>query len=167
MKMYRREFLQSLGGVTLVASFGESQKEDAKSAVPDFTLPDIDGKYYRLSDYKHRVVLLDFWATWCEPCIDQIPELNIFRTIYEKDGLAVISVAVESGSLKNIRETAAKHDIAYPVLVGTDAVQNKFKIVGFPTTYLIGKPWRIHKKYVGLKSAKRTIEQDIQSLLSG
>jgi thiol-disulfide isomerase/thioredoxin len=163
--MYRREFIRRLGAAAFLSSGNLIQREDL-GTVPDFTLPDLQGKSLRLSEFKQQVVLLDFWATWCGPCIKQIPELNALHTKYETQGLAVISIALDSGSVKNIREKAAKFQIAYPVLIGTSAVRNSFRVAAFPTTLLISKSWRIHKKYLGFRSGEKSIERDIQVMLS-
>ena len=149
-----------------VLKSGLGQKE-TRSAAPDFTLPDLDGKRIALSDFSDNIVVLDFWATWCEPCVVEIPNLNALQERYAARGLRVIGVVVESGSLKDIRQFLSKHKVSYQLLIGNDAVVNKYKVIGFPTTFLIDRQRQIHKKYVGVRSAKDlNVERDVQALLA-
>jgi len=143
------------------------RQRETRFAAPDFTLPDLDGKQIALSNFSDKIVLLDFWATWCEPCVAEIPHLNALQEKYTARGLRVIAVVVESGSVKDIRQFLTKHKVNYQLLIGNDAVVNKYKVTGFPTTLVIDPQRQIHKKYVGARAAKdQNVERDIRALLA-
>jgi len=135
----------------------------------EFSLYDLDGNAFHSSALKGQVVLLDFWATWCEPCIAEIPTLNSFHEKYKDRRFQVIGITLDSGNAKAIRPHVQRHNIGYTVLVGNATVSNKYKVAGFPTTFLIGRDWTIAKKYLGVragKDMKSILEADIESLLS-
>ena len=143
------------------------RQRETRFAAPDFTLPDLDGKRIALSDFSDNIVVLDFWATWCEPCAVEIPNLNALQERYAARGLRVIGVVVESGSVKDIRQFLTKHKVNYQLLIGNDAVVNKYKLTGFPTTLVIDPQRQIQKKYVGARSGKdQNVERDIRASLA-
>src|SRR5213593_5297670 len=119
------------------------------SALPDFKLTDLGGKQFRSSQLKGSVVVLDVWATWCEPCIADIPMFNRLHEKFASGGVKVVGVAVESGWAKDIKPHVTKHSIKYSVLVGNEKIIEQYQMIGFPTTYLIGTDGRIVKKYTG------------------
>jgi peroxiredoxin len=119
------------------------------SAAPDFKLPDLNGKEVRSSQLRGSVVVLDLWATWCEPCLADIPMFNRLHEKFESRGVKVIGIAVESGWTKDIKLHVGRLAIKYPVLVGNDKIVEQYQMIGFPTTYLIGKDGKIAKKYTG------------------
>lgn len=140
------------------------------SPTPEFKLGDLNGKLFRSSQLKGSVVLLDLWATWCEPCLADIPMLNRLHENFASRGLEVIGIAVQSGGASDIRAHAAKLGIEYFVLVGTEKTVEQYVPVGFPVRYLIGRDGRIVKKYLGSlpdqeKVQETAIEHDIESLL--
>jgi len=116
---------------------------------PDFKLPDLNGNKFRSSQLRGSVVVLDLWATWCEPCVADIPMFNRVHEKFQSRGVKVIGIAVESGWAKDIKPHVAKHAIKYPVLVGNDRIVEQYQMIGFPTTYLIGRDGKIAKKYTG------------------
>jgi len=151
--------------IAFVAS--EVRQKEIQTVAAEFRLPDIDGKNVSLTDFQGEIVVLDFWATWCEPCIAQIPKLNALNDEYAHRGVRVLGVVVESGSVKDIRQFLLKHKVGYPVLIGNDAVVNKYKVSVFPTTVVIDTRGRIHKKYVGERSVKQhDLENDIRTLIA-
>ena len=166
MRIARRTFIAYMPVSLAVLKSGLGQTE-TRSAAPDFTLPDLDAKRIALSDFSDNIVVLDFWATWCEPCVVEIPNLNALQERYAARGLRVIGVVVESGSVKDIRQFLTKHKVNYQLLIGNDAVVNKYKVTGFPTTLVIDPQRQIHKKYVGARAAKdQNVERDIRALLA-
>ena len=137
---------------------------------PEFKLSDLNGKLFKSAELKGSVVLLDLWATWCEPCIADIPMLNRLHEKFADRGLKVIGIAVQSGRTNDIKPHVAKLGIKYRVLVGTDRTVEQYVPVGFPVRYLIGKYARIAKKYLGSlpdreKEQQTEMERDIESLL--
>src|SRR5438094_3274155 len=109
-------------------------QEAAKSGsvLPDFKLPDLGGKHFRSSQLKGSVVVLDVWATWCEPCIADIPMFNRLHEKYAGRGLKVVGIAVQSGWAKDIKAHVVKLAIKYLVLAGSDKIREQYVDVGFP-----------------------------------
>jgi|SRR6266404_1774375 len=141
--------------------------KEATSVAPDFTLPDLKGQRIRSADLKGSVVVLDFWATWCVPCVGEIPAFNQLQEKYSRQGVKVIGLAVQSGWARDIKRFAAKYKMRYAILVGTDDTVGDFDVIGFPTTYVIAPGWKVFKKYSGAYPEKgNDIERDIQTLLT-
>ena len=138
--------------------------------IPEFKLSDLDGKSFKSSQLRGRVVLLDLWATWCEPCLEDIPMLNRLYANFGNRGLQVIGIAVQSGRTNDIRQHVEKLGIKYPVLVGNERIMELYVPVGFPVRYLISRDGRIAAKYLGSlpdqeKKRQTDLERDIESLL--
>jgi cytochrome c biogenesis protein CcmG/thiol:disulfide interchange protein DsbE len=139
---------------------------DAKPANLGFTLNDLDNKPVKLSSLKGKVVLLDFWATWCGPCKIEIPWFIEFQQKYGKDGLQVVGVSVDD-TLDKLKPYAARMKMNYLVLQGLnqDALQDAYgPLFGIPVTVLISRDGKMCKKHVGL-SSKDAFEREIKSLL--
>ena len=103
------------------ASIGGTSKLQGQLA-PDFALASLDGKTLKLSDYRGKAVLLNFWATWCEPCKIEMPWFVDLQKKYGPQGLQVVGIAMDDASPKEIGEFAQKMNVNYPVLVGKEAV---------------------------------------------
>jgi peroxiredoxin len=134
----------------------------------NFTLKDTTGKTVSLAALKGKVILLDFWATWCAPCKVEIPWFAEFQTKYGPRGLAVVGVSVDD-TLAKLKPFEKQYKMNYPVLLGEgrdDLMGPKgFGTLGvFPTTFVIGRDGRICKAHVGL-SAKEKFELEIKALL--
>ena len=165
-----------MAGVLLIAflstgigAIGQGKLQPGDAA-PAFNLPDLNGKQFSSAELKGNVVLLDLWATWCEPCIADLPIYKKFFERYGSRGLRVVGIAVESGWAKDIQPHVAKHGIRYPVLVGDENVVGAYQLIGFPTTYLIDRDGKIAKKYIGTLDGKEAqkesdMEREIQRLL--
>jgi len=112
------------------------------------------------------VVLLDFWATWCPPCREEIPHFKELYDQYRGEGLVVIGVALDDGGEKDVAPFAQQNQINYPLSVtGAQELGQRYGgIRGIPTTFLIDKEGRIAKKYIGYQS-KEMFEKEIQALL--
>ena len=138
-----------------------------RKQAPDFTLKDANGHTVRLSDYRGKVVLLDFWATWCGPCKIEIPWFQEFERQYKDKGFAVIGVAMDEEGWNVVKPFAQHMSINYRVVVGDDAIGDLYAnggIDALPTTFLIDRGGRIASIHVGL-SSKSDFEDDIQELL--
>lgn len=125
------------------------QGPPAGGAAPAFTVKDLAGGEFQSSQLKGSIVVLDFWATWCEPCIEDIPMFNRIHDKYQSRGVKVVGIAVQSGWVEDIKRHVATLTPKYLVLAGDDNVMQQYVTVGFPTTYLIGPNGAIVKKYVG------------------
>lgn len=134
--------------------------------VPDFSLLTLKGSTVRSQELKGGIVILDFWATWCEGCITEIPAFNRLEQKYGPRGVKVIGMAVQSGWARDIRKFARQYKMRYTILVGNDDVVSEFGVISFPATYVIAPGWKLHKKYLGVSASKATdIQRDIEALL--
>ena len=139
---------------------------DAKPANLNFTLKDIAGKDVKLSSYKGKVVLLNFWATWCGPCKIEIPWFNEFQQKYQDKGFVVLGISADD-TVEQLKPFVAQYKMSYPVLVGLgrDDVQEALGPVwGLPTTLLIGRDGKVCQKHMGL-AKKAEFEKGILGLL--
>lgn len=145
------------------------------SPEPNVTFKDLQGKDVALSSYKGRVVLLNFWGTWCEPCQHEIPMLISLQDKYSSKGFTLLGAATndEDGTVDKFIHTS-KFNVGgqemlmnYPIVMNNDDIVSKFGgILGMPTTYLITRQGKIYKKYIGsLDQNEAQLEKDIQSQL--
>ena len=133
-------------------------------AAPDFQLPTLDGKQIKLSDYRGKAVLLNFWATWCGPCKIEMPWFVELQKQYRDRGFEVLGVAMES-SPKDTAEFAKRLGLNYAVVMGNDAVADSYGGVnGLPISFYIDRKGRIVAKSLGLTS-RDEIEENIQKAL--
>jgi len=135
----------------------------AKPAKFDFTLKDVDGKDVRLADYKGKVVLLDFWATWCVPCKVEIPIFIDLYNRYKSQGFEVVSIVLLD-RFANVKPYATKMQMNYPVLDG-DPAQDQIDdaygpLFGLPMSFLIGRDGLVCQKHIGLPGMQGTKEPD-------
>jgi cytochrome c biogenesis protein CcmG/thiol:disulfide interchange protein DsbE len=136
-----------------------------RHAAPDFALKDADGKTVRLSDYKGKVVLLDFWATYCGPCKIEIPWFMDFERKHKDQGFAVLGIDMDDEGWDAVKPFVADVGINYRVVVGNDSTADKFGgIEALPTTFLIDRDGKIADVHVGLTS-KGEFENAIEQLL--
>jgi cytochrome c biogenesis protein CcmG/thiol:disulfide interchange protein DsbE len=138
--------------------------QDRRSA-PDFTLKDADGRPVRLSDYRGKVVILDFWATWCDPCAMEIPWFMDIERREKDHGLEVLGVSMDDEGWDAVKPFAAKLGMNYRVLMGNDETAQLYGGVdALPTTFLIDREGRIAAVHVGLAD-RRDIEDGVERLL--
>jgi peroxiredoxin len=136
------------------------------NSVPQFSLPQLDGRTLRSDELKENIVVLDFWATWCENCVSEIPEFNKLEKEYSSRGLKVIGLAVQSGWASDIQKFVKQYNMRYTILVGNDDTVSDFGVISFPNTYVIGRGWKLYKKYSGVSDTKAAdIRRDIETLL--
>ena len=138
---------------------------DAKAANYDLTLKDIHGKSFALSDYKGKVVLLDFWATWCPPCRKEIPGLVELYDRYRSRGFAVIGVSMDE-TTSDVKRFAKQLKINYPILVGAgrDDLEPAFGPLPLPTSLVIARDGRICARHDGF-TPKEQFEREIIPLI--
>ena len=132
---------------------------------PDFSLATVDGQTVKLSDFRGKAVLLNFWATWCEPCKIEMPWFVDLQKKYGPQGLQVIGVAMDDASPKEIGEFAHKMSVNYPVLVGKEAVGDQYGGIPYlPSTFYISRDGKVVDRVYGLVS-RSEIENNIQKAL--
>jgi cytochrome c biogenesis protein CcmG/thiol:disulfide interchange protein DsbE len=145
-----------------------------RTLAPDFSLKDTTGKVVRLSEYRGRVVLLDFWATTCAGCIQEIPMFVEVSKVYEGRGLATIGVSedIAYADLKSadeawdrVRPFVRDRKVNYTVLMGDSRVTADYAIKALPLTYLIDGKGRVAATYLGVV-ARGNLEANIKSLLA-
>jgi peroxiredoxin len=138
--------------------------KDRKKA-PEFALKDANGQTVHLADYRGKVVLLDFWATWCGPCKIEIPWFQEFERQHKDKGFAVIGVAMDEEGWDVVKPFAKYIGINYRLVIGDDTIATLYGgVEAMPTTFLIDREGRIASVHVGL-SGKRDFEDEIQALL--
>ena len=131
-------------GVGVRAGMRESpESTPTRKTVPDFALTDQNGGTLRLSNYRGRVVLLDFWATWCHGCKTEIPWYMEFEDKYKQHGLAVIGVSMDADGWKSVKPFIAEKKMNYDVVIGSDALGQKFGLNNMPLTLLIDRNGKI------------------------
>jgi thiol-disulfide isomerase/thioredoxin len=144
---------------------GAACDADAKPANLDFTMKDLEGKDVKLSAFKGKVILLNFWATWCGPCKAEIPGFVELQDKYKKD-LVIIGYDVDDTADK-ARAFATEYKMNYPVLLGMgrEDVQDAYgPIWGIPASFLISKDGKVCKRHMGI-APKETFEKEIKALL--
>jgi peroxiredoxin len=155
--------------IAVLVAFGcaKTPTVTAKGPAPDFELENVLGGKVKAADLKGKVAVIDFWATWCEPCWSEIPKYNKMLEQYRDKNVEIVGITVES-PYKDIKPKAKELGIKYTLLVGNDAIQDAFGgMIGYPTTFVLTKDWKIYKKYMGALPDKETrIKQDIEKLLS-
>jgi len=136
-----------------------------RHAAPDFALKDSTGKTLKLSDYRGKVVLLNFWATWCEPCQVEIPWFIEFEKTFKDRDFSVIGVSMDDDGWDSVKPFIAQQKINYPVVVANDDVSRKYgSIESLPTTFILDRSGRIAAMHIGLVS-KSVYRNDIEHLI--
>ena len=136
----------------------------ARKTAPGFTLTDAKGAKVRLSDYRGRVVLLDFWATWCHGCKTEIPWYMEFESKYKDKGLAVIGVSMDGDGWKSVKPFVAEKKMNYAVVIGSDGLAKKYDVTNMPVTLLIDRDGKIADSHAGVVDCV-VWEQEIRQLL--
>lgn len=148
------------------ASGAQAKAAGNRKAAPDFRLKDADGKSVNLSDYHGKVVLLDFWATWCGPCKIEIPWFVEFERAKKNQGFEVIGVSMDEDGWAAVRPFLKTMQVNYPVLLGDDRTADSYGgLEALPTTFIIDRDGRIAATHVGVTN-KKDFEDVIDQLLA-
>lgn len=149
------------GPMDVVAASGFNELKP----VPTATFKNLNGDDITLSRFKGKILLINFWGTWCVPCLQEIPELVRLSHRFKKSGFEVVGIAVDSGQPDDIRSFMAAHGMDYQILIGNlDIVKSQFFVVGFPTSLLIDRQGTIRKRYIGPQT-EEVLKHDVESLL--
>lgn len=137
---------------------------DAGKPAPAFRLQSFDGKKVSLDDFRGKVVLLDFWATFCPPCVQALPELQALHAKNGSRGFAVIGVTVDDRAAL-VQKATSRANVAYPILRATPEVWNAYKVNALPSLILVGRDGTIIKRYGG-EADKAAMFADIEKALA-
>ena len=148
------------------AGAAKIKKEKDRKRAPEFELTDSSGKPVRLADFKGKVLLLDFWATWCGPCKTEIPWFVEFAEKYKDQGLAVVGISMDEDGWSVVKPFMEKMEINYPVVLGSKRTAYLYgDIDGLPVTFLIDHEQKVAVVHAGLFK-KKELERAIQELLA-
>ena len=151
----RRRLFSILGVALLFAACGPAPNSSQVKAAPAFDLPDLNGGRVSLASLEGKVVVLDFWATWCGPCITEIPEYAEFWRKNRPRGIEVLGVVMDSGSPDDILEFVNEYQIPYRQLLGDETIAAGFGVnQGYPTTFVIDGKGMIRTKILGSPPTK-------------
>lgn len=123
--------------------------------MPAWTMRDLDDRPVASSHFAGQVLVLNFWATWCPPCIAEIPDLREFHAAHATNGVVVIGAAIDEDGAAKVKPFAARNRLNYPVLLADPAVQDLFGgITGVPTTFIVDRSGRMVARYLGPVTAE-------------
>ena len=151
-----------LGAATAPTNLRAAASE--RKAAPNFSLDDSQGKAIKLSDFRGKVVLLDFWATWSHGCKTEIPWFMEFHKKYASDGLAVIGVSMDEDGWKSVKPFLTEWKIPYSIVVGNQELGKLYSVEAMPVTLLIDREGRIAETHAGVVQ-KDSFEKEINKLL--
>lgn len=134
---------------------------------PDFELPDLDESTVRLSDFRGKVVFLNFWATWCQPCREEMPSMEVLYENFKQDGLVIIAVSIDRVTTKkDIPPFVKSMNLTFPILVDSwGQTDKRYKLMGVPETYIIDQEGILQEKVIGPRDWTRLDNLEIVTRL--
>ena len=150
-RILQSRFVALLAAILVLASFSckKNPGPQVGDLAPGFTLPDLEGRIHGLDDLRGRVVVLNYWATWCPPCVDEMPSLQKLHEALDAKGLSVVAVSVDE-RFEDIKRFVETFELTFTILhdegMRTARVYQTFK---YPETYIIGRDGRVKSKVVG------------------
>lgn len=151
--------------LAVLAAGCENSPSQKKTGGKDFTLTDLEGNPVSLSDYRGKVVMLEFWATWCAPCRLSVPELIELHEKYGDRGFAIIAISLDEVAEK-VREFKEEFDIPYVIVIDDKDVNSAYGVFSIPTTFLLDKNGEVVKKHMGFaRGVGDDFAKEIEALL--
>ena len=136
------------------------------SQAPEFALPDLDGKIVKTADFKGKVVILDFWATWCGPCRMEVPHFVALQSKYGNQGLEIVGLSLDKGGAGDVKPFVKEFNVNYTMLIANDGTASQYGgITGIPTTFVLDKNGKIVKRFLGYTDPE-VFEETIKPLLT-
>jgi len=133
---------------------------------PEFALPDLDGKVVKTGDLRGKVVILDFWATWCPPCRQEVPHFIALQSKYRDQGLAIVGLSLDKGGASVVKPFVEEYNVNYMMLIANDETASSYGgITGIPTTFVIDKNGKVVKRFLGYTDPE-VFEETIKPLLT-
>jgi len=149
-------FIVGVGIIVLLqtkdSSFNPTGKPRLVKGVPapNFTLPGLDGKMVSLNDYKGKVVLLNIWATWCPPCVDEMPSMEKLHQELKSEAFEILAVSLDVLGAKEVIPFMKKHKLSFPALTDTKgAIKSLYQTTGVPESFIIDKDGIVVEKIMG------------------
>ncbi len=142
------------------------QPAKARRPAADFALSDASGATARLADYHGKVILLDFWATWCHGCKEEIPWFSEFQRTYGGKDFAVVGISLDDGGWNVVKPFLASANIPYRIVLGNDSIAQNYGIQSMPDTFLIDRQGRVAAAYTTGVVDKADVEANIRTVLS-
>jgi peroxiredoxin len=158
--------LMVTAGVVFPASQATLTPSAERQSAPALALKDVSGETVQLEKYRGKVVLLDFWATWCTGCKEEIPSFVRLQQIYGPRGFAVVGVSLDEKGWSVLKPFLAEHPIPYRMLLGDQPTAQRYGIESLPDTFLIDRKGRIAAAYRATLVDPANVESNVQSLLA-
>jgi thiol-disulfide isomerase/thioredoxin len=161
-----RPWFTALAVAALMAGLTSCQKLPALGRAPDWKLKDLDGKEVSFAQFQGKVVVVDFWATWCAPCVGEIPGYLRLQEKYGKDGLVVVGISLDEAGPDRVKQFVTEKRMTYQVVMGDEKVQALFGgLTVIPTTFLIDRTGEIRDRKTGAVPAEE-YERKVASVLN-
>ena len=130
-----------------------AKQERPPSLAPDFSLKTLEGQEIVLSKLKGKVLLIDFWATWCGPCRESIPHLVYLHNTYQSKGFEVIGLSQDKGDAETVRRFVKSLQIPYPIAIAPEEISRSFGVSALPTAFLVDREGKVQHKVLGFNPA--------------
>lgn len=154
-----------IGGITIgQAILNKDVQVKPGNTAPDFTLTGLDGQKYQLSDFSGKVVILNFWGTFCPPCVREMPALQQQYEYWKSRDVEVFGVNLNEGHV-TVQSFIKQYNITFPILMDNDQVRKTYRVTSFPTTFYIDKNGKIRDKFVG-EMKEEDIQQRVNQMLN-